>query len=79
MIRTPAELSELTMCARCEARPGNPCVTVTGNVADFPHAIRMRVVFETQAEQYAEDVHFMAPDYKWHKPETCDWCKRAAR
>ena len=74
-MRTPDELAALTMCARCKSLPGFRCVVVGTHRPTETHAPRLRVVFETQAQQYEEDVHYLTPDSPRHRPESCDWCK----
>jgi hypothetical protein len=45
----PLDLGELvlktTMCPRCEARPGEKCVTVSGKPAPFSHNPRWEPVY----------------------------------
>jgi hypothetical protein len=48
------DLSLTVMCARCEARPGDDCRTITGRKASIPHSARQSVVHEAFAVGFIE-------------------------
>ena len=40
------------MCARCEARPGDPCVSITGRRSPRPHAARTTPLYAADRNGY---------------------------
>lgn len=48
------ELADGIPCDYCKARPGKPCVTVTGRRASYKHSARTRAIFEANGLGYCE-------------------------
>lgn len=48
------ELGRTIMCARCEARPGEPCITIGGKAAKLNHAARMDALYTVYGQGYSD-------------------------
>lgn len=55
--RTIDDLIHDAMCPRCEARPGDECVTVTGNRTHRPHSARQDPILSAYGLGYTEGEH----------------------